>query len=158
MSSSLAKSALTQTLAVPQAAVLRGAQGFYLYVVAADKSVSTRSVKPGAVDEGWVAIEGSLQPGEQVVIDGVDRLREGALVEVVIPEVKPHAAVNGAADGGRPSGGPPEASITPGERPKWMDRLPPEVAEKVGKMTPEERRAWFQKRREETGKSGTSTN
>jgi multidrug efflux system membrane fusion protein len=30
-----------------------------------------------------------------------------------------------------------------------MDRLPPEVAEKVMKMSPEERRAWFQQRRAE---------
>jgi multidrug efflux system membrane fusion protein len=74
---------LANVLTVPQAAVLRGAQGFYVYLVNADNSVSARVVKPGAVDGDWMAVEGPLQPGEQVVIDGVDRLRDGAKVEVI---------------------------------------------------------------------------
>ena len=37
-------------LAVPQAAVLRGAQGFYIYVVKDDNSVATQVVQPGVVD------------------------------------------------------------------------------------------------------------
>lgn len=134
---------LAAVLAVPQAAVLRGAQGFYVYVVATDKSVSTRLVKPGTADDGWISIEGSLQPGDQVVIDGVDRLREGATVEVVTPDAKD------AVD-------PAEVPAASGERSKWMDRLPPEVAEKVSKMSPEERRTWLQKRRE-AGKADEST-
>lgn len=83
---------LTGALAVPQAAVLRGAQGFFVYVVNADNTVSTRAVKPGAVDSGWMAVEGPLQPGEQVVIDGVDRLRDGTKVEVIATDPKQRAA------------------------------------------------------------------
>jgi multidrug efflux system membrane fusion protein len=41
---------LNDAIAVPQAAVLRGAQGFYVYIVNADNAVSTRVVTPGAVD------------------------------------------------------------------------------------------------------------
>jgi hypothetical protein len=37
-----------------------------------------------------------------------------------------------------------------------MDRVPPEVAEKLKAMSPDERRAWFQKRREEKEKAGNS--
>ena len=74
---------LKDALAVPQAAVLRGSQGFYVYVVNADSTVSTRVVKPGAIDSGWMAVEAKLEPGEKVVIDGTDRLREGGKVEVL---------------------------------------------------------------------------
>ena len=85
---------LTDVIAVPQAAVLRGAQGFYVYVVNADNTVSSRVVKPGTVDEGWMAVQGSLQPDEKVVIDGTDRLREGATVELIAADPKQRAGAN----------------------------------------------------------------
>lgn len=176
----------SDVLAVPQAAVLRGAQGFYVYVVNADSSVSVRPVKPGAVDGDWTAVEGALDVGERVVIDGVDRLREGARVEVIASDPRQRAGASAPAGGGRrgPRGGaasgasgagrgfgespgapraqgprqaasaPPAAEQGGEERPRWLDRLPPDVAEKVMKMSPEERREWIQKRREERAKSG----
>lgn len=70
-------------LAVPQPAVLRGAQGFYVYLVRGDGTVAATPVKPGPEDGGWVAVESDLQPGDRVVIDGTDRLRDGAKVEVI---------------------------------------------------------------------------
>jgi multidrug efflux system membrane fusion protein len=85
---------LNDAIAVPQAAVLRGAQGFYVYVVNADNTVSTRVVTPGAGDEGWMAVEGPLRPGEKVVIDGTDRLREGARVELIAADPKQRAGAN----------------------------------------------------------------
>ena len=91
---------LADVLAVPQAAVLRGAQGFYVYVVNADGTVSTRVVRPGAVDAGWMAVEGSLQPGEKVVVDGTDRLREGAKVEVIAADPMLRAGASAPAGGG----------------------------------------------------------
>jgi len=126
---------LSKVLAVPSAAVLRGAQGFYLYVVNADNAVSTRLVKPGANDGDWIAVEGDLKPGEKVVIDGVDRLRDGAKVEVIAADPKQRAGASA---------------------PARTDRVPPEVAEKLKAMSQEERRAWFQKRREEKDKAGSS--
>jgi multidrug efflux system membrane fusion protein len=86
---------LKDALAVPQAAVLRGAQGFYVYVVEADNTVSSRVIKPGVVDGEWMAVEGAVQAGEKVVVDGVDRLRNGAKVEVIAPNFK-----GGGAGGG----------------------------------------------------------
>lgn len=83
---------LANVVAVPQAAVLRGAQGFYVYVVQADHSVTPRVVTPGAVDDGWMAVGDALQPGETVVIDGTDRLRDGAKVEVIAADVKQREA------------------------------------------------------------------
>lgn len=117
---------LKDALAVPQAAVLRGSQGFYVYVVNADSTVSTRVVKPGAIDSGWMAVEAKLEPGEKVVIDGTDRLREGGKVEVIAADPKQRAG----------------ASAPPADSKRR--NIPPEMAEKLKNMSPEERRAWFQ--------------
>ena len=89
---------LKDALTVPQSAVLRGAQGFYVYVVEPDNTVSTRIIKPGVVDGEWMAVEGAVQAGEKIVVDGVDRLRNGAKVEVITPNFK------GGAGGGNGSG------------------------------------------------------
>ena len=88
---------LKDALTVPQAAVLRGAQGFYVYVAESDNTVSTRVIKPGVVDGEWMAVEGTVQAGEKVVVDGVDRLRNGAKVEVIAPNFKGGA---GSGNGG----------------------------------------------------------
>jgi multidrug efflux system membrane fusion protein len=156
---------LTDALAVPQAAVLRGSQGFYVYVVNADTSVSTRVVKPGAVDANWMAVEGNLQPGDVVVIDGTDRLREGAKVEVIAADPKQRAGASapptGARRGGRAASGAASsaasaADVASAERSRWMDRVSPEMAAKLKAMSPEERRAWFQQHRDELTKPGAA--
>ena len=66
---------------IPGAAVQRGTPGTFVYLVAADRSVSIRKVVLGPVDGDNVAIEG-LAAGDLVVVDGADRLREGVTVEL----------------------------------------------------------------------------
>ena len=66
---------------VPSAAVQRGAQGMFVYVVKDDSTVTVRPVKPGPTEGPVTAIEAGVQAGERVVVDGVDRLREGAKIE-----------------------------------------------------------------------------
>src|SRR6185369_7642351 len=66
---------------VPVAAVQRGAQGLFVYVAKDDNTVTVRPVKVGPTDGPVTAIESGVQPGERVVVDGVDRLREGAKIE-----------------------------------------------------------------------------
>src|SRR3954470_17718580 len=66
---------------VPAAAVQRGAQGMFVYVVKDDSTVTVRPVKVGPTDGPVTAIDSGLEPGERVVVDGVDRLREGAKIE-----------------------------------------------------------------------------
>ena len=186
---------LADAVVVPPAAVLRGAQGFYVYVVDAQSTVSARVVRPGPVDANAMAVSGELEPGERVVVDGVDRLRDGAKVEVIAADPRQRAGAAGPPGGRRgprgasapggsaaPGGGdqksrsahegaaaaaatgtaPASAAPTAGaERPAWLDRLPPEVAQKLMAMTPEERRAWIQKRREAreaAGAAGGGTN
>jgi len=67
---------------VPGAALQRGTQGMFVYVVKEDNTVTVRPVKPGPAEGERTAIEAGVQPGERVVVDGLDRLREGARVEL----------------------------------------------------------------------------
>jgi len=80
----LEQAAVSAAMLLPQQAVQRNSQGDSVKVVAADGSVSTRAVKVGsAKDEQWVVLEG-LQPGEQVVVDGFQKLQGKARVKPVL--------------------------------------------------------------------------
>jgi membrane fusion protein, multidrug efflux system len=70
---------------IPVAAIQRGTQGTFVYVVGKDQAVTVRAVTLGPVSGETVAIEKGLSEGEQVVTDGADKLREGAKVEVTTP-------------------------------------------------------------------------
>ena len=69
------------TVLIPSAAILRGTQGTFVYVVKDDKSVTVRPVKVGSTEGETAAIDSGVSAGEMVVIDGTDKLREGAKVE-----------------------------------------------------------------------------
>ena len=71
---------------VPSAAVLRGAPGTFVYLVKDDRSVTVAPVKLGPVQGETTAIESGVAPGDLVVVDGTDKLREGAKVELITPE------------------------------------------------------------------------
>ena len=85
---------------VPTPAVLNGSSGAFVYVVKPDNTVTVRNVKIGPVDGERTSIKTGLQVGERVVIDGSDRLKEGA--KITIPADKPKAAsgASGAAASG----------------------------------------------------------
>jgi multidrug efflux system membrane fusion protein len=66
---------------IPQAGVQRGAPGTYVYVVnAADQTVAVRKVTLGAGDAVNISITQGLAVGESVVVDGADKLKDGAKV------------------------------------------------------------------------------
>ena len=65
---------------MPQSAIQRGAPGTYVYVINADKSVSVRKVTLGPGTPTTSSITQGLKAGEQVVIDGADKLKDGAKV------------------------------------------------------------------------------
>jgi membrane fusion protein, multidrug efflux system len=67
---------------VPAAAVQRGTRGVFVYVVKPDQTVAVRPVTAGVADGDDVAITAGLTVGEPVVVDGADRLRDGARVAV----------------------------------------------------------------------------
>ena len=66
---------------VPQVAIQRGAPGTYVYVVTpADQTVHVRKVTLGPGDVTNITVTQGLSPGETVVTDGADRLKDGAKV------------------------------------------------------------------------------
>ncbi len=82
---------LQNAIAAPTAAIQHGAPGDYAYVVAPDGKASVRVLKLGQTDGDYVAVTSGLSAGDVVVVDGADRLREGAEVRVVkdISQTKP---------------------------------------------------------------------
>lgn len=96
---------------VPAAAVQRGAQGTFVYVLKDDRTVALRPVKTGVSEGDSVAIESGVAPGETVVVDGSDRLRDGAKAEVPDPARRAAAAEDaqksgkGGKSGRRPKSG-----------------------------------------------------
>jgi membrane fusion protein, multidrug efflux system len=66
----------------PNPAIQIGASGSFVYVVGADSTVAVRKVTTGPSDGKNTVIASGLTAGENVVIDGVDRLRDGAKVVV----------------------------------------------------------------------------
>jgi multidrug efflux system membrane fusion protein len=68
---------------IPSAAVQTGEKGSFVYVLKDDQTVSVRPVKLGVVQGENVAVMEGLKAQELVVIDGTDKLREGAKVKRV---------------------------------------------------------------------------
>jgi multidrug efflux system membrane fusion protein len=109
----------TDATLAPLAAIQRGAsQSTFTYVVGQDKTVSIRPVVLGTVLDNTVAIEKGLAPGEQVVIDGADKLREGSLVEISHPDDKQGrgASRGGHKRGEHPASAPAESTPAAGGR------------------------------------------
>jgi multidrug efflux system membrane fusion protein len=87
---------LKEVVVVPASAVQRGAPGTYVYLVNQDNSVSVHTVRLGTQDGDLIAVESGLSPGDVVVTDGADRLRDGA--HVSIPGQQPAAPAAAAQD------------------------------------------------------------
>jgi multidrug efflux system membrane fusion protein len=73
---------LSQAVLVPTPAVLSGAPGDYVYLVNSNDTVSVRKVALGPSDGTHTAILSGLSPGDTVVVDGTDRLSDGAKISV----------------------------------------------------------------------------
>lgn len=99
--------ATTPALILPTMAIQQGSIGAFVYLVGDDNRVHVQPVVIGQVDEKRVAIASGLSEGQRVVVEGVDRLREGALVEVVTGDSAASAAApaNVAAQSAEPPAG-----------------------------------------------------
>jgi multidrug efflux system membrane fusion protein len=67
---------------VPTVAIQRSPQGPFVYLVKADQTVSVRLVRLGPAEGDNVAIDEGLSPGDLVVVEGAERLREGSKVDL----------------------------------------------------------------------------
>jgi multidrug efflux system membrane fusion protein len=105
---------------MPAAALQHGADGAYVYVIDHGRVARMRAVQTGPTDGDRIAVTGGLNPGDVVVVDGADRLKDGA--KVTIPAGNPAGQAQGGwtgshagqhrhhrqrgADGGGPGGAP----------------------------------------------------
>jgi multidrug efflux system membrane fusion protein len=106
---------LAQAVLVPTPAVLSGAPGDYVYLVNANNTVSVRKVALGASDGQNTAILSGLTAGDTVVVDGTDRLSDGAQISVS----------TGAA---KSATGTQQVPATPGSPPGSKARKKPSAA------------------------------
>jgi len=90
---------LHDAIVIPVAAVQHGAPGAYVYAVKSDNTVEVRPVTVGPSSGDSVAITSGLTAGEQVVVDGVDKLRDGAKVVATPSEGEGKSAVQGKLAG-----------------------------------------------------------
>jgi membrane fusion protein, multidrug efflux system len=88
---------------VPSASIQRGAPGTFVYLVKPDHTVAVQKVKLGPTDGRHIAILSGLEPGESIVVDGTDRLRDGAKVTLASAE-HPSSVANTAAGQTPPAG------------------------------------------------------
>lgn len=66
---------------IPAAAIQRGPQGSYVFVVKADKTVEVRPLTAPFTQNNFSLITSGIQPGEVVVVDGQDKLQAGSKVD-----------------------------------------------------------------------------
>jgi len=91
---------------VPSAAIQRGPQGTFAYVVKADKTAEVRPVTVALAEGNLSAIGQGLAEGEIVVTDGQDKLKAGMTVDAT--------AASGGRRGGQGGAAPNDGSSAPG--------------------------------------------
>ena len=69
-------------ITVPSSAIQRGVNGSFAYVVGSEKTVSERKIEVGTTQGDKAEIVSGLKVGDVVVIDGADKLRDGAKVDI----------------------------------------------------------------------------
>lgn len=102
---SLLLDTLRGVVTVPTAAIQTGTPGTFVYLVNADNTVSLHKITPGASADGRIAVLSGLMEGDKVVVDGADRLTDGAKISTPGP------------DGASPQHGKPAAAKALNESP-----------------------------------------
>ncbi|HVZ35316.1 MAG TPA: efflux RND transporter periplasmic adaptor subunit, partial [Polyangiaceae bacterium] len=96
-------------LLVAAAAVQRGPEGTFVYVVGEDQTVLVRHVDIAQVEDNQAIIAKGLSEGEQVVTEGQTQLKPGSKVSPRPEEAAPGHGSNGAGKAGSDPTSPPEA-------------------------------------------------
>ena len=120
----LEQAQVANAISLPQQAVTRTQQGDKITVVGADGKLSQRTVKVGAArNNQWVVLEG-LKEGEQVMVDGFQKLQmmpPGTPVKAVPWQAPGSAAASAAnppaaASGAAPAASAPAAAASAGQK------------------------------------------
>ena len=96
---------LSGALVVPTSAVQRGSPGTFVYRVNDDNTAAVQPVKLGPVEGETTVVTEGLKAGDRVVVDGADKLRDGAKIEPVDRNAAAAAAPPRAAPSADKAGG-----------------------------------------------------
>jgi multidrug efflux system membrane fusion protein len=84
---------------IPTAAVQRGPQGSYVFLVKPDKTVEVRPITIALTQDNSSVVGSGLSPGEMVVTDGQDKLQAGTKVEIPTSSPSAKPATQGSRTG-----------------------------------------------------------
>ena len=117
------------SILIPSAAVQQGTPGTFVYVVdPVEKKVSVRPVMLGARTADAVSAEKGLAAGEQVVIEGVDSLRDGAKITLIARNASSMSEAS-------PTGKRPDATMPPGGQAPPAANAQPDAPEEAKENT-----------------------
>ncbi|HSZ95395.1 MAG TPA: efflux RND transporter periplasmic adaptor subunit [Bradyrhizobium sp.] len=105
-----------EVLAIPRSAVLSDQQGDYVFVLGADNKAEQRRVKLGQSTSTVASVTNGLQPGEKVIVEGLQRVRPNQPVAPGPASTLIQSSMNSTADGGaasRSGGGTKPAGTSP---------------------------------------------
>lgn len=111
-----------RAVVVPVTAVRTGPNGDYVYVINQDRTVSMRQVKRGEANVDVVAITSGLKAGENVVTEGGDRIKDGAVVQ--LQGERPAMGPRGGASGPRGAASGPRGERGEGGGERRRQRAP----------------------------------
>jgi membrane fusion protein (multidrug efflux system) len=97
---------------VPQRAVNELQGNFQVAVVGQDNKVAVRTIKPGVKTGSLIVISEGLQPGERVVVEGLQKVKDGMTVNPKLVSLETPTAMQSAPSAPQPapmSGGKPVA-------------------------------------------------
>jgi len=128
-------STLRQVVVVPTAAVQRGPDGAFVYVVREDNTAGMRPVQVSKQDDQQAVVASGVAAGDQVVTTGFGRLADGSKVEVSAADAAtapPDSGRRGGPAGGGSPGqgkGRPQGAGAPGAAPGSAQRPAPSPAQ-----------------------------
>ena len=75
-----------QVILIPTAAIQRGTNGDFVYLVQEDQTVMVTAVKSGPSEGKLTAVESGVSKHQLVVVEGADRLRNNARIKLIEPD------------------------------------------------------------------------
>ena len=103
---------LHDAILAPAEAIQRGPQGAYVYVVKPDKVVQMHRVQLGPSEGATVAVRSGVTDNEALVVDGTEKVNDGARVEPTVRKAAPAGAPTAPGAAGAP--GAPVRGRRPG--------------------------------------------
>jgi membrane fusion protein, multidrug efflux system len=113
---------LDNATTAPVAAIQHGAPGTFVFLIKPDNSIGVQKIQTGVTDGDQIQITSGLKPGDTVVVDGADRLRDGSKVRIVPDGDDTAGNVNdgpGAPPGQQPNNArhvPSDARVKPNDQ------------------------------------------